>query len=231
MAGALRDVPGGLETLAAGAQVTRHRHAGAYAAIVLSGGYEEAGDGGRWRVGPGDVLIHAGFAAHLDRIGGAGCRLLNLPLSGALPAEGAFALADPDAIVALAGRDATAAGSALFAQPRTRLAGQSDWPDQLAARLDRLEPLRLGEWAAGMGLAAESVSRGFRRVYGISPRRYRLEARVRHALRRLDRGASGLAALALECGFADQAHLTRAVSRLTGQPPGRWRKRQVNWVQ
>ena len=222
MAGSLRHVHHGLEALAPGAHVARHRHEGAYAAIVLAGGYEEAGDGGRWRVGTGDVLIHAGFAAHQDRVGAKGCRLLNLPLSGPLPADGAFAIADPDAIVRLAEADAVAAEERLFAQPRRPLPAQTDWPDLLAARLDRLEPLRLGEWAAEMGLAAESVSRGFRRAYGVSPRRYRLETRARQALRNL--GGASLAALAQECGFADQAHLTRTVSRLTGQPPGRWRR-------
>lgn len=230
MAGSLRQVHRGLEALAPGAHVARHRHEGAYAAIVLAGGYEEAGDGGRWQVGPGDVLIHAGFAAHRDCVGARGCRLLNLPLSGPRPVDGAFAVDDPDAIVRLAEADTVEAEDMLFAQPRSPLPAQADWPDLLAARLDDLEPVRLGEWAAGMGLAAESVSRGFRRAYGVSPRRYRLEARLRHALRRLD-GEQGLAALAQDCGFADQAHLTRAVSRLTGRPPGRWRRARVNSVQ
>jgi AraC-like DNA-binding protein len=228
VAGAFRDVHGGLETLAAGLHVARHRHEGAYAAIVLAGGYEEAGDGGRWRVGPGDVLIHAGFAAYQDRVSGAGCRLLNLRLAAPPPTDGAFAIADPEAVVRLAERDAREAEAALFAQPRGPRQAQADWPDLLAAKLDRLEPVRLGEWATAMGLSAESVSRGFRRVYGISPRRYRLEARVRRALCLLG-GAPGLATLALDCGFADQAHLTRAVSRLTGRSPGRWRR--VNSVQ
>lgn len=226
----LRDVHCGLEALAPGAHVTRHRHEGAYAAIILAGGYEEAGDGGRWQVGPGDVLVHAGFAAHQDRVGTKGCRLLNLPLSRPPPVDGGFILADPDSVVRLAECDATAAETALFAQPRGALRTQEDWPDLLAARLDELEPVRLGDWASQMGLAAESVSRGFRRAYGVSPRRYRLEARVRHALRRLD-GEAGLAALAQDCGFADQAHLTRAVSHLTGRPPGRWRRAGVNSVQ
>lgn len=230
MAGALRHVCSGREQLAPGAHVSRHGHEGAYAAIVLSGGYEEAGDGGRWQVGPGDVLIHAGFAAHQDRVGGAGCRLLNLPLSGPPSVDGAFAITDPDAIVRLAEVDAMAAAEALLAQPRRPLPAQADWPDLLAAQLDDLTPVRLGDWARGMGLAAESVSRGFRRVYGVSPRRYRLEARIRQALRCLD-GEQGLAALAQECGFADQAHLTRAVSQLTGRSPGRWRRPKVNSVQ
>lgn len=229
MAGALRDVHHGLERLTPGAYVARHRHQRAYAALVLAGGYEEAGDGGRWRVGPGEVLIHAGFAAHQDRVGGKGCRLLNLPLAAPPPVDGAFAIADPDAVVRLAERDPVAAEAALFAQPHTPIEAAADWPDLLAARLDRLEPIRLREWAAAMGLAAESVSRGFRRAYGVTARRYRLEARVRQALRSLGGGKDGLAALALDCGFADQAHLTRAVSHLTGRPPGRWRR--VNSVQ
>jgi AraC-like DNA-binding protein len=228
MAGALRDVHCGLEALGPGAHVARHRHQGAYAAIVLAGGYEEAGDGGRWQVGSGDVLIHAGFTAHQDRVGAMGCRLLNLPLSGPPPVDGAFAVADPDAIVRLAEADLSVAADALFAQSRRPLPAQADWPDLLAARLDRLEPVRLGEWAATMSLAAESVSRGFRRIYGVSPRRYRLEARARFALRSLG-DCAGLAALAQECGFADQAHLTRTVSHLTDRSPGHWRR--VNSVQ
>jgi AraC-like DNA-binding protein len=229
VAGALREVHCGLERLAPGAYVARHRHRGAYAALVLTGGYEEAGDGGRWRVGPGEILIHAGFAAHQDRVGGTGCQLLNLPLSTSPPADGAFAIADPDAIARLAETDPVAAETALFDQPRVALTPQADWPDLLAARLDRLEPVRLSEWATDTGLAAESVSRGFRRIYGVTARRYRLEARVRQALRSLGGGKDGLAALAQDCGFADQAHLTRAVSHLTGRPPGRWRR--VNSVQ
>src|SRR5207237_9424371 len=143
VAGALRQVHRGLEALAPGAHVARHRHEGAYAAIVLAGGYEEAGDGGRWRVGAGDVLIHAGFAAHQDRVDARGCRLLNLPLSGRPPVDGGFAIADPDVIVRLAEADVSTASAALFAQPRRPVPAQTDWPDLLAARLDRLEPLRL----------------------------------------------------------------------------------------
>jgi AraC-like DNA-binding protein len=35
----------------------------------------------------------------------------------------------------------------------------------------------------------------------------------------IDRGRSDLAALALEAGYADQAHLTRETTRLAGLPP------------
>jgi len=75
-----------------------------------------------------------------------------------------------------------------------------------------------------MGLAAESVSRGFRRAYGVTPRRYRLEARARRALGMIGDCRMSLAAIAQECGFADQPHLTRTLSSITGRTPGQWVK-------
>ncbi len=59
----------------------RHRHASAYAALVLSGGYEECGTFGRYRVRPGQVLLHRRFDSHLNRFEPSGARLLNLPLA------------------------------------------------------------------------------------------------------------------------------------------------------
>lgn len=57
------------QRLPSGLAIARHRHACAYVALVLSGGYVEAGDAGRWRVRPGDAIVHAPFEAHLDHVG------------------------------------------------------------------------------------------------------------------------------------------------------------------
>ena len=59
----------------------RHVHGEAYAALVLSGGYEEAGDHGRFKVNPGDVVFHDRFEGHLDRFFAKGAVILNLPLA------------------------------------------------------------------------------------------------------------------------------------------------------
>lgn len=70
-----------------------------------------------------------------------------------------------------------------------------------------------------MGLNPASISRGFARAYGVSPKRFRLEARTRRALTAIDAWQGSLADLAADQGFADQAHLTRSIAAMTGAPP------------
>lgn len=204
------------------AQLPRHRHDTPYAAIVLSGGYEECGSRGRFRVRPGDVLLHDAFDAHLDRFDRTGAETFNI----ALPRRIACSLAqiaDPDAIVRLAQVDSHAAGLTLCAQIAPCALGSGDWPDQLAGDLLDDPDCRLGDWAQAHGLAGETVSRGFARVFGLSPAAFRAEARARRALAMIVDSVAPLAAIAAETGFADQAHMSRAIRALTGVPPGRWR--------
>jgi AraC-like DNA-binding protein len=198
----------------------RHRHVQAYAALVLEGGYAEAGDGGRLGAAPGDVILHGAFEAHANRIGARGARVLNLPLPTCwTPPAALMRLADPDAVARLAGRDAQAAVDLMIDGLTPCPPAKGDWPDRLAsAPADSL-----GDWARREGLAAATVSRGFRRVFGVSPSRYRAEARARAAWRGALTLDLPLAGLAAELGFADQAHMTRAVTALTGRPPGFWR--------
>lgn len=224
---ALQGLPGLHQQLPARQQLHRHRHLDAYAAVVLAGGYEEAGDHGRRLLGPGDVVLHAAFGAHGNRVGRRGARLLNLPITGPVPglAEGFASVPDPDALARLAGRDLQAAAQALQQGLQPLPAALQDWPDLLARDLVEQPGLALAAWARQHGLAAETLSRGFVRVFGVTPRRWRFEARARRALQGLQAMDSGsLAGLALDAGFADQAHLTHAVVALTGHPPGHWRR-------
>jgi AraC-like DNA-binding protein len=200
----------------------RHRHAEGYVAVVLAGAYEEAGDTGRRRVSAGDVVVHGPFEAHLNRTPGAGAQVLNLPLP-AVTLEGFGRADDIDGLARLAARDPAEAAAALAEAFEPVTAPPIDWPDLLAAALVRDQVPRLGDWAASVGLSAAHVSRGFARVFGVSPQRYRLEARARAALADLG-GAASLAAVAVQHGFADQAHMTRSVRAVTGLPPGAWRR-------
>src|ERR1700677_569690 len=59
----------------------RHVHFEPYVALVLSGGYEEAGDNGRFKVSAGNVVFHDSFEAHLNRFYAQGATVLNLPVA------------------------------------------------------------------------------------------------------------------------------------------------------
>ncbi len=216
----------GLHRYQAGAPMPRHRHAEPYMAIVVEGGYLEAGDCGRIEARPGDVLLHGAYDAHQDAFLRGGATVLNLPLeAGAQPGFGR--IDDVDAIVRLAERHPRQASIEAQSEIERRSAPFADWPDLLAAALRDDPDLVISSWAEGIGLAAASVSRGFIRAYGVSPKRYRLEARVRSAARRLPHWRGSLAALAAEFGFADQAHMTRAIAAMTGQTPARLRAKSV----
>ncbi|HEV2268101.1 MAG TPA: AraC family transcriptional regulator [Steroidobacteraceae bacterium] len=203
----------------------RHRHGAAYAALVTKGAYEEAGDAGRFCVGAGDVLLHAEFEAHINRYGNQGAEVASFKLpQGAQPVQAWMRVADPDAIIRLAERNVTAATALLLASLAAVRCRHSDWPEDLALALRRDPALSLGEWARERGLAAATVSRGFKHVFGVSPHAYRAQMKARLAWRALVQGRAPLATVAMEAGFSDQAHMTRTVHAVTGLTPGAWRK-------
>jgi len=216
----------GIHKYAFGTPMPRHRHAEPYMAIVVEGGYQEAGDSGRVEARPGDVLLHGAYHAHRDAFLSCGATVLNLPIETATQ-SGFGWIGDVDAIVRLAERDPWQAVSLATAHMVSNESLLAEWPDLLAAALQDDPDLRIADWAAGMGLAAASVSRGFGRAYGVSPKRFRLEVRARQAASRLSSWRDGLASFAAELGFADQAHLSRAIISLTGLTPARLRAKSV----
>lgn len=206
----------------AGERLARHRHDAGYVAVVLDGGYLEAGESGRIRAQAGMAVVHHAWSAHQDGFGARGARVLNLPLPADL-AEGPVRLADPDAVARLAERDPHAAAELARETAATVSANPGDWPDLLAAALDHDPALPIAGWADAAGLDPASVSRGFARAYGVSPKRFRLELRTRRAVRALPGWRGTLAALAAEHGFADQAHFARSTLALTGFTPSQLR--------
>ncbi|WP_369134335.1 AraC family ligand binding domain-containing protein [Modestobacter sp. I12A-02662] len=71
-----------------------------------------------------------------------------------------------------------------------------------------------------------TLARQFRRTYGTSPDRYRVQRRLALARAAIAGGAS-LARAAADAGFADQSHLTRHFRRTYGFTPARWRDLQA----
>ena len=78
------------------------------------------------------------------------------------------------------------------------------------------------ELAREVGWSARYLSRRFNVEIGLSPKTAARVARFDVTRRRLQDGATSLAALAAACGYYDQAHLTREFSGFAGCPPARW---------
>jgi AraC-like DNA-binding protein len=208
--------------LASGAALPRHLHVGAYATLVLEGGYEEAGDGGRWCVRPGEVLIHAPFSIHRNRSLGRGARLVNLPLPLTTAVSACRVAADADLVARLAENDPSAAAMALLEGWQADIPPLDEAPDRLAEALSCPDAAPIKTWSEAEDVARQTVFRGFRALYGVAPTPYRVEARARRAWRLILAGGLGLAEVALEAGYADQAHMSRDVKALTGRSPGAW---------
>jgi hypothetical protein len=100
-------------------------------------GRQEAGDSGRHRVQAGNVVLHAAFEAHLDRIPTSGAVVLNvsLPAQYALR-SGVGRVHDPDAIVRLVEKGDLEAAALLLWSTKIGEPEFQDWPDE------RLHPWR-----------------------------------------------------------------------------------------
>ena len=214
--GCRRAADPGRQGLTRGEVLPRHWHSHPFAAVVLSGGYVEAGDSGLHRVQAGNVLFHDSFERHLNRVDHNGAEVLLLPLPNGWAAAPQGCVTDVDVIARQSEYDLAAAVTELLTQTRFTPRPQHDWPAQLAEALRADPGLSLGQWAYDHGMHPGSVSRGFRQVFAVSPKAFRLQART-HAALRLYRGSPLTAsAIAHTCGFADQAHLSRSITAMTG---------------
>jgi AraC-like DNA-binding protein len=223
-----RHITPGIETLRFSFSLPRHRHLRAYATVVLAGSFEESGYVGRIRATAGDVLIHPTLDCHANQMVSAGVKLIRLYWPDTNAVGGLYHLNEVDALARTAEKDLGEASLLLehaLAQRWPSPPGKkTDWPDALAAALTQNASMAIGAWAEANGLARETVSRGFAAAYGIAPAVFRAELRARTAWLRITRGSDHLCSIASETGFADQAHMTRWIHRITGAPPGAWRR-------
>jgi AraC-like DNA-binding protein len=79
-------------------------------------------------------------------------------------------------------------------------------------------PPTVEEAAARVGVQRRQLERDFRRYLGASPKRYSTIARVQQVGQLAWQGV-GLAGIAAELGFVDQAHMTHVVKEVTGMTP------------
>ncbi|MEM5297068.1 AraC family transcriptional regulator [Burkholderia sp. JPY481] len=82
--------------------------------------------------------------------------------------------------------------------------------------------LKLDDVCAAAGLSASHLIRAFKLRYGMTPHAYLINRRIQYSRAQLRRGAP-IADVALDAGFADQAHLQRTFKRLVAATPGQYR--------
>ena len=83
------------------------------------------------------------------------------------------------------------------------------------------QPVSLAALSGIAGLTRFELVRRFRRHTGFTPHAFQTNLRIVHAREMLS-GGEAAARVAAQCGFADQAHLTRTFKRAVGVTPGRF---------
>jgi AraC-like DNA-binding protein len=94
----------------------------------------------------------------------------------------------------------------------------------IRAHLD--EPIRIQALAEHTRLSVSYFFRAFRGSFGMAPHAFVMRCRTDRAMQLLVEGDEPIAQIAIACGFADQAHFSRAFARRMGSPPGVWRRLQ-----
>ena len=92
----------------------------------------------------------------------------------------------------------------------------------IMANLDR--PFTIARLAQEARLSPQHYSRSFRQSFGESPHAYVSARRVERAKHLMLTTTDALSQIALDCGYADQAHFTRRFHDTVGTPPNAWRR-------
>jgi len=114
-------------------------------------------------------------------------------------------------------------------QPRKR-SGLATW--QLRRAVDYIEEnctraIRLEELAALTGLSQSHFSHAFKASTGLPPHQWQTQARLERAKHLLLNSEMPLTTVAVETGFADQAHFTRVFRKNVGTAPASWKRSRL----
>ena len=104
------------------------------------------------------------------------------------------------------------------------------WQVGLAMRAmceDISNPISISEVASRCRLSLYYFVRAFTNTVGIAPYAWFVQQRIVCAKHLLANTALPLAQVALECGFSDQAHFTKAFAKASGRTPAKWRRCQI----
>ncbi len=107
--------------------------------------------------------------------------------------------------------------------------GLAPWQERRAKTLmvaDLARTVTLAELALACGLSRGHFSLAFRQSVGCPPHRWLLLQRLERAMHLMVASDKSLCEIAIETGFSDQSHLTRAFSQYVETSPAAWRRIQ-----
>jgi AraC-like DNA-binding protein len=181
-------------------------------------------------VGPTSGPLQLQAAGRVHTIGvrfrpGGMARFVRAPLAAfadrALQLDDVFGNAGRDLVQTVAEARRPEATIAAFLQRRLREQQPRD-PLPAATRqlIDSRGSLTVDALADACGLGPRQLERRFLDGVGLSPKRFGRIVRLQEVLRRA--GTRPWVDVAIDCGYADQSHLTRDFRALTGNSPDHW---------
>ena len=219
-----------------GSSIRAHEHEASYAAVVLSGGYEELSGTTSLDCVAGSIVVHPAGERHANRFAGP-TTCLNV-VGGAFDRRGVIPSAVGAGIATKLRREfqrpddvSPQIVEALMLEiDALSRRGTSDdrapsWLREVRRAVESRfeEPLTLSALAAVAGIHPTHLARSFREHYGMTVGEMVRERRIDHAKKRLAAGVS-LSQIAAMGGFADQSHFSRVFRRATGTTPAAFRR-------
>ena len=107
--------------------------------------------------------------------------------------------------------------------------GLAPWQIDLVLRLllrDLGADTSVAELAEQCGLSRSHFAKAFKVSLGTPPHHWLVRQRVHLAGEMLERTNERISAIALNCGFSDQSHLTRSFRAMVGSSPAAWRRQR-----
>ncbi len=157
---------------------------------------------------------------------------------GDICAEAANILDDVRRAIKRSPEDARAAAlrlvTLLTPTPPEARGGLAPWQRRKIDRYlrQRLEdPLPIRELAEQIPLSVSHFCHAFKESYGATPHTHITRLRLELAQRLLLTTSEPLSQIALACGLADQAHLSKLFRRCVGETPTAWRRRNLTEAQ
>ncbi|HLK14668.1 MAG TPA: helix-turn-helix transcriptional regulator [Fimbriimonadaceae bacterium] len=118
----------------------------------------------------------------------------------------------------------------IIRSPGDAMKGAPGWLNVACSMLREapLSSLSVRDVAAEVAVHPSHLAKAFRRYVGQSPGEFARLARLERACRELHHTSKPLKLIALESGFADQAHFTRAFKRAFGYVPSAARQNNID---